>query len=369
MIDFNKRLDSLKTRRQGVDVRLAFESSGQNMFGFDSRSKEAYESLTESSSIKYVIGAMAPVESTSTKVSIQEGQRVADSLIKSLKACGINAISRLQGSVALDIHIKGHSDVDMLIIESDTVLVELPRINPNTYRASSDSRTMEDIIKDLRLNSEVILPINFPVTDVDTSGNKSIAMNKGSLKRKVDIVPACWYNTRKYQESYLEVDRGVKIYHKKNKELMLNLPFTHIKLISDKDAIYLGNLRNSIRLMKNMIADMPDYKKNVVKKLSSYDLAAIAYHMDEKLQVPYRMRLGLVEKIREHLNHLLLNPVQRKLLYVPDGSRAIFDCEEKSAALKILESEFTALAEAVFKDLYPHALFYSPSMLLNRSVA
>jgi hypothetical protein len=44
--------------------------------------------------------------------------------------------------------------------------------------------------------------------------------------------------------------------------------------------------------MKNMIADMPDYKKRITKKLSSYDLASIAYNIDDKLLLPYEMRLS-----------------------------------------------------------------------------
>ena len=151
MINFESRLKSLKDRRQGVDVRSAFESLAKNQVAFDLRSKETYENLSESASIKYTIGAMAPVEENSTLISVSEGQRVADSLIKSLATKNIKAISRLQGSVALDIHIKGHSDVDMLIIKTGIVQVEYPKINVNKYSSSSDTRPMEDIIKEIRL--------------------------------------------------------------------------------------------------------------------------------------------------------------------------------------------------------------------------
>lgn len=369
MIDFNKRLDSLKTRRQGVNVRAAFESTGLASLGLDLRSKEQYENLSESASIKYTIGAMAPVEENSTKVSIVEGQRVADSLIKSLKSNGINATSKLQGSVALDIHIKGHSDVDMLIIVSDIILSELPRVDPNSHIPATDKRSMEDIIKDLRLKSEAILPKNFPQVDIDSSGNKSITMEKGSLSRKVDVVPSCWYNTRVYQQTKLEEDRGIKIYHKGNHELIMNLPFKHIKLISDRDTIYSGNLRNSIRLMKNMIADMPDYKKVVAQKLSSYDLASIAYHMNGELSLRHEMRLGLVEKIKQHLNKLLNYPDYRDALRVPDNSRVIFNDTDKVKALEVLKQEFNDLALAIFKDLAPYALSYISSTLLSKRIA
>jgi len=368
MIDFGKRLDKLKDRRQGTRERVILESAISTAdYGQDLRNKELYETLKESDSIKYTIGAMASVDEKSTQVSISEGNRVADSLIKSLGFRSIYTESRLQGSVALDIHIKGHSDVDMLIIETNTINIELPRLN--NYLPATDTRSIVEIVQDIRLNSEDILPRNFPKADVDILGNKSIAMSGGSLQRKVDIVPACWYDTHAYQRTHDESDRGIKIYHKSNHELILNLPFTHIKLISNRDNRYSGNLKSVIRLMKNMIADMPDYKKRVAKKLSSYDLASIAYHMESRLYISYEMRLGLVEKTREYLNYLLISPYTRSLLKVLDESREIFDNDEKVRALEVLESEFTALAEAIFKDLNPYLPQYNPDSILNKEVA
>jgi len=377
MIDFGKRLNSLKERRQGSRERAVFESVSMDSIsknraiaaGLDLRTREAYEKLNESDSIKYAIGAMAPVDKKSTEVSISEGKRVADSLIKSLRDRGIDTISKLQGSVALDIHIKGHSDVDMLIIKESVFHVESPRIIPNNYTDSDDRRTMENIVKEIRLESEKILPNNFPKVKVDCTGNKSIAMSEGSLQRKVDVVPANWYDTIAYQQSKDENDRGVKIYHKGNHELIENLPFKHIQLISDKDDRYHGNLRSTIRLMKNMVADMPDYKKNVAKKLSSYDLASIAYHMNDNLYLPYEMRLGLVEKIRAHIQNLLTNSFLRISLDVPDGSRKIFDSIEKAKALEVLTSEFTALAQSLAKDNRPYIDNYDSQVILTKRVA
>lgn len=377
MIDFGKRLEKLKDRRQGSRERVIYESSMADSIatesyirnGKDIRAKEFYENLRESNSIKYTIGAMASVDEKSTQVSISEGNRVADSLVKSLEIRNIYTESRLQGSVALNIHIKGHSDVDMLIIKKGIVKVEYPKITPENYCTSSDFRSMVDIIQEIRLESEDILPKKFPKANVDILGNKSIAMSEGSLQRKVDIVPACWYDTHKYQETQNESDRGIEIYHKTNHELILNLPFTHIELISNRDYRYNGNLKSVIRLMKNMIADMPDYKKRVAKKLSSYDLASIAYHMDDRLYLPSEMRLGLVEKTREYLNYLFVHSHIRNVLDVPDKSRKIFDNDEKVMALEVLKNEFTALAETIAKDLNPYMNEYNPHIILKKRVA
>lgn len=376
MIDFKKRLSSLKERRQGSRERAIYDSKLEKSlesyalsYGQDLRKQEIYETLNESDSIKYAIGAMAPVDEKSTMISISEGQRVADSLIKSLALREINVTAKLQGSVALDVHIKGHSDVDMLIIYEDLVTVEVPEIFPNRYSCPSIPKSMVDIIKDVRLHSENILPKNFPQANVDCKGNKAIKLSEGSLLRKVDIVPASWFDTRDYQQTGKESDRGIKIYHKNTHQLELNLPFKHIQLISDKDFLYNGNLRSVIRLMKNMLADMPDYKKTTAKSLSSYDLASIAYHMGIELYLSYDIRLGLVERTRAYLLSLSTNSIYRNSLMVPDGSRKIFNSDSKSKALEILLSEVTDLAESIAKDLNPYLGTYDAKIILNKRVA
>jgi len=374
MIDFEKRLKSLKERRQGSRERAIYESmdsvtaNSAVLHGVDVRKSELFESLNEVNGVKYTIGAMAPVEPQSTKISIDEGNRVADSLIRSLQKNGESVTKRLQGSVALDVHIKGHSDVDMLIVVTNSVNVELPKVSPNGYSPSTDPRSLVNIARDVRVKSEKVLPENFPAAKVDAKGNKSISLEGGSLKRKVDIVPAIWFDSTSYQRSGQEYDRGIKIYHKEDHELILNYPFTHIKKVNDRDTRFSGNLKCVIRLMKNMIADMPDYKKRIAKKLSSYDLAAIAFHMNEDLNVPQYMRLSLVEKTRSHLSLLNNSKAYRDTLIVPDGSRKIFDTDDKSEALGILTSEITDLAKAIYNELKPYNVGYDSSVILSKSV-
>lgn len=375
MINFENRLKSLKDRRQGTRERAIVESMGLFSMGkalhdsADIRAKENFETLRETPGVKYAIGAMASVDSKSTELSIKEGNRVADSLIKSLTYQGEPVMSKLQGSVPLDVHIKGYSDVDMLIIVQDTINVETPALVPNNYFPPTDSRSVHNILKDVRSKSENILTSNFPKVDIDCSNNKSIAMTGGSLLRKVDIVPAIWYDSIQYQRSREGHERGIKIYHKGDHDLILNYPFMHIKKVNDQDSYYDGNLKCVIRLMKNMIADMPDYKKSIAKKLSSYDLAAIGYHMNGDLSLPSYMRLGLVEKIRAHLNLLLSVEVYRNSLDVPDGSRKIFDNKNKVNALEILAYEFSELANSIFKELRPLQSNYDSSVLINKVIA
>lgn len=375
MINFEERLQRLKERRQGRRELNVFDSASHKVLAkaysnedFSIKPKELYETLKESNGVKYTIGAMAEVDKSSTNLSINEGDRVANNLISRLKSHNVYATKKMQGSVALNIHIEGHSDVDMLIVLENPIRTERPYINPNDYSPTTDKRSMVEIVQELRIKSEEVLPICFPKVNVNTGGSKSIALEGGSLERKVDIVPSCWYHSRQYQSSKREHERGIYIYHKDEHDLLLNYPFKHIHVVNEKDDKYSGNLKSVIRLMKNMIADMPDYKKKVAKRLSSYDLAAIAFHMNDKLFVPNYFQLGLVEKTREHLDFLKCNEFYRNQLNVPDETRKIFDDDNKIEALNILAAETADLAKSIFEELKPH-FFYDSSVILNKRVS
>lgn len=367
MINFENRLTSLKNRRQGTAERDRLEKGMYLNYG-DYRAKEAHEKLHENAAIKYVIGSMAAVSPNSTKISKDEGERVASTLLDMLKTLGINAEARMQGSVALDIHIEGHSDVDMLILKSDVITVQLPVLPASHYSDSSDARSMVDILKELRLQSEAKLKSRYHAAEVDTSGAKSITLSGGSLKRKVDIVPSCWYDTHEYQRTNLEHFRAVKIYDKDNHTLIENKPFLHIKKVNDRDAQYGGNLKKVTRLMKNIIADMPEYKKSKAKKLTSYDIAAIAYSMNERLYSSQYLPLTLLDNLRSYLLVISYLEDTRNALIVPDESRKIFNTEEKVEALRLLYDEVVQLAEAVYKAINPLAGKYDGNALKNKQI-
>lgn len=367
MINFSERLKKMKNRRQGTaEINRLLE--GLESFGVDIRGIEDYETLDENEAIRYVIGAMAPVSPESTQTSISEGERVADTLIGLLQTVGIDTERRMQGSVALDIHIEGHSDVDMLIIKHGLVTYHSPALNETAYTPSSDTRTMEEIVQEIRLESENKLSSRYHAANVDCTGNKSISISGGSLKRKVDIVPSSWLDTHEYQSTKKEYHRVIRIYDKKAHALLENKPFLHIKNVNDKDTINSGNLKKVVRLMKNIIADMPDYKKSKAKKLSSYDLTGIAYSMDRELVCPNYLPLLLLENLRSYLAQLQSSFTLRDSLYVPDETRKIFNDDSKIEALNILSNEVNELAISVVKSLQPHSSIYSVNVLKNKPI-
>ena len=129
-----------------------------------------------------------------------------------------------------------------------------------------------------------------------------------------------------------------------------------------------GNLKKVTRLMKNIVADMPDYKKSKAKKLTSYDITAIAYSMNESLYCSQYLPLTLLENLRSYLQIISYLDDERNALIVPDESRKIFNSEEKVEALKILYKEVRDLAEAVQKAINPFKEQYDGDVLRNRQV-
>ncbi|ODX40560.1 hypothetical protein [Vibrio parahaemolyticus] len=373
MINFESRLKSLKDRRQGALERATLqkmalnEAMGLESLSLDGRKQETYEGLSQSAAIKYTIGAMSEVEEASTNISINEGTRVAETLQGMLETAGVPTYIEMQGSVPLNIHIKKHSDVDMLMLIKGTVLVQTPSPDESRYSPATDKRSMRDIVKELRMLSEEKLTTRYPEVHVDCSNAKSIAMSGGSLKRKVDIVPSCWFDTIEYQLSGKKHDRGVKILDKKADKLIGNSPFKHIKLVNDKDAIYNGNLKKCVRLIKNLIADMPDYKKSKAKKLSSFDIVGIVYNMNDLLSASVYTPLALVNALRIQFENLKLFEAARDIK-VPDGSRKVFDSEEKIVALGVVCDEILALSEALNRDIAPESANYKPDHLTEKVI-
>lgn len=355
---YRERLSRMKDRRQGalerktLDEMMMLEKAGAKNSHLDKRKQEVYETLQQSDVIRYVIGSMSEVDEDSTTVSINEGMRVANTLKGLLETSGLPTYIEMQGSVPLNIHIKGHSDVDMLMLIGRTVLVETPLPSRDRYCEPTDKRPMLEQVKELRNLSEEKLTRRYPEATVDCSNAKSIAMSGGSLQRKVDIVPSCWVDTIDYQLNGEKHDRGVEILDKKKDILIGNSPFKHIKLVNDKDFKYGGNLKKCVRLLKTLVADLPEEKKRKAKKLSSFDIVGICYNMNNRLNVSKYTPLALVEALRVQFSILRYIENSRDIM-VPDGSRKVLDSEEKMVALGIVHDELVDLAQAIYKDIDP----------------
>lgn len=341
--DINRRLQQLRARRDG-SVRLTTDSLAASAL-LKSAPQEAWESRgkTDQPYTRYALGSMQAVSADYTRVSIETANRVANQLAKA----NLNVEFRLQGSVPLDVHIKGVSDVDLLAVESGflTYYTEGAKANRGFYTNPSNITSLE-VLTDLRARIEPALTGAFPAAKVDTSGSKAVKISGGSLSRDVDVVPSHWLDTVLYQDTDSETHRGVKILDKKNSITIENHPFLHIALISKRCDESYGGLRKSIRLCKNVKADSD---RNIT--LPSFDIAAVMYHANlAALRMGSLHELSILAETQRHLDVLACDHAVAKTLYVPDGSRRIFDTSEKLRGLNELSRDMDDLLKAVYSE-------------------
>ncbi|WP_432322450.1 hypothetical protein [Yersinia enterocolitica] len=350
---FDNRINRLKSRRKGYTAIAGMDSmlESKQVLLNKSQQQEVWENrATGKNATRYALGAMQEVDPTYTRISIETAERIENQLKNRLSAQGIDAEFRLQGSVPLNIHIKGVSDVDLLAIDSQMFVYDNSGLKASTYTQTTSSSIA--VLKNLRHEAEIALTSAFPAATVHKDNAKSIKVTGGSLSRDVDVVPSIWWNTEYYQQTNLESDRGVAILDKTIPKKILNTPFLHIKLITERCNITYGGLRKSIRMLKNIKADSEEEGTKI--NLSSFDIAAAMYHSnDTNLQLGSYYELAILAETQRWLDYLYNNFEYAKTLDVPDGTRKIFNDEKKNGLL-FLSLQVDNLLREVGQEISPY---------------
>ncbi|MGN8022174.1 hypothetical protein ACTJJ7_15830 [Phyllobacterium sp. 22229] len=344
--DFDSRLQKLKARRMGPsDIQKRVQAADGSFVPI----QESYQKRTNNKASMYALGAMQEVDATYTQNSFSEGDRVKNQLEKALNG-NIPVAFDYQGSVPLNIHIKGVSDVDLLLLRNIMVVYDTDGARANSlYYSPWTGGTPEDELSVLRRKAERILADAFPEADLDISGSKAITISGGSLRREIDVIPAHWYDSAEYQRTLEKKDRGIFIFLKKEGARMLNYPFMHMHKINEKDGATLGNAKKIIRLLKTLIAD---YEGIGTIDLSSYDIASIVWHFNSvQLFVQNWNELGLLWVTKAHLDSFVANKASTLELQTPDGTRKIIDKDSKFSSLALLSIELDQLVEEVATEL------------------
>jgi len=306
--------------------------------------REVYDRISDDESVKYAVGAMQPIDKEYTNKTYEEGDRVKAQLDKSLNA-QVPAVVQFeyQGSVTNNTHIKAHSDIDLLALHAHFYTVQPPGKPTLLYQGD----VLTDL-KHLRTSCTHVLKLAYPTVSVNDDPGKCIALEGGSLRRKIDVVISNWWDTVEYQTSRLAFQRGVHIYDSKANIRIENRPFLHNARIDERDRLLNGNVRKVARLLKSLKYDA-DTKVN----MSSYDVTSIAYRMPDDLMRPgHGAELLLVENTRGFLRLLLDNSALRASLKVPNEMRAIFSSEGASVeGLNQLYKETQELVDDISKGL------------------
>lgn len=346
--DIDKRLRSLSERRKGTDRigDLAFDSA-QEVIAKSMISESYVKRAPILKYTQYALGAMQAVDPDYTRISLEEADRVKEQLKKGLAKKSISTEFRLQGSVACDLHIRGVSDVDLLVLDGRYIHYDVngPKALTNGYGDPVAYDTLQALVQ-LRMESETVLDAAFPAAKIKKNGPKAINVSGGSLRRPVDVVPSNWFDNIAFQGSNAEVDRGVHILNKDVPARILNTPFKHIQRINERDQLSLGGLKKAIRLCKNVKADAENDGTRI--NLSSYDIASALWHANMRtLTVGVAHELAILAEATRHLDDLARRPDFARTLRVPDDSRCIFDTAEKLEGLRLLSLEMDDLSERV----------------------
>ncbi|MEB2091786.1 hypothetical protein VDS19_15170 [Xanthomonas campestris pv. campestris] len=181
----NERITALKSRRSGedrFDLLVEDKAALANYIGKMLREEAWEKKASNKPNTRYALGAMQEVDADYTRISTETAMRVANQLEKRVKA--FNLEFHLQGSVPLNVHIRGVSDVDLLTLINERFY----NYDPNGIRALAGAYQPTQLtslqeLKDLRNEEELALRNAFQAAKVDTTGSKAIKISGGSLAR------------------------------------------------------------------------------------------------------------------------------------------------------------------------------------------
>ena len=343
--DINQRLSALRARRSGTDRMSAVAMDAREELLAKSFVTESYHARAKSKSYtEYALGAMQEVDADSTRISLNTAERVGKQLEAHLGNAGIPVLFELQGSVPLNVHIRGVSDVDLLTLSGDFLTYDPS--GPAEYSSVPTPKTSVTVLSTIRAEAEKALRLKYPAATVDTTGSKAVKISGGTLARPVDVVPSHWHDTAAYQRSKQKSDRVVTIFDNKKVTTLDNYPFKHIALVTERDGRVYGSLKKAIRLCKNVRSDADSDIK-----LSSFDIASLMYHADQPaLTLGCFYELSILAETQRFLDSLWRNQAYAKTLRAPDGSRCILDSEDKMTGLLHLSNEMDDLLKQVAKE-------------------
>lgn len=359
MINFEKRLDTLKDRRQGSRERAiidTMEPSGAChavLDDVDVREPEDYELIAEPVGIKYLLGTMKPIDTAYTQASVEEGRRVSGMIVQAFEVLGQRVDVLLQGPLACDVHIKKHACSDIVLIS---------KLSSRQQRYEKEPYDLMAFSMTFRAQLEGVLQAMFHSGSLTLDEEGSALFRDKRNTESALIVPAVCYEEYAYASKF---GTALGLYEKGLSHLLCCNPQKLLKLIDERDAHYFGNLRRAIRLFFNVIADMPTYKKNRLTCLSPRELMSIAYGMSSELDTFPGNSPGLLERVRAHLQFICDSETFRKSVVCLDSGRKIFSTPEKVVALETLRSEFRELSSAIYKEIAPYSGLYKPDVMLN----
>ena len=343
--NYNTRIDNLRSR-YNPDKTQFYENRVH---------RETYDVVGDTQ--KYVRMAMMSVDDDYTQRTKQAGEAAKEHLKRELQ----DVTFRYQGSVMTDTHIKGASDIDLLVLctkfnhtDIDRVRCELNNSSNHTYdelsymrsydnRFSPYSGNCNNDLHQLRLNIERIMTSHYAKCEI--TNPKAVKITNQNLHRNVDVVTSCWYDSYYYvlngeDETY----RAISIYNKDtHSDNGPDYPFLSISRINNKSSATNGRLKRMIRFLKNVKSDSD---KSI--DLTSFEINAICYSIptSDYHNLEYT---ELVYLLWSKMYHLLRDGTADQLKSVVGDEYVFRGKTDKIEALKLLENEVWNIYQDLIK--------------------
>jgi hypothetical protein len=322
-------------------------------YEFEKAFSDELSSISYSDALTFIRFAMKGVEPEYTKRTREAGEKVKQHLDRELS----NKEFSYQGSVMTDTHIKGYSDIDLLVISNKFYCWDSYSVNQilssdaerGKYKFSSIQKLEEEKscstykgdantdLRKLRLDSEETLANVYSICD--TTNAKAIKIKNLNLNREVDVVIANWYDDVRSIINSKGENRGIQVYNKEtNTKENVDYPFLSIQRINQRSSETNGRLKKMIRFMKNVKAH-----SGVDIKLSSFDINAVCYAI-ETYKYAGLAYYELVAIVYSQLWKICNDREYADNLISVDGREYIFRYEpQKIENLKLLMSEIQVI--------------------------
>lgn len=334
------------------DVQLFGESINKDLLG-----------VPGNNALEYVKRSMQGVGKEYTDRSIEAGTAVKNHL----KDVLYQVDYEYQGSVMTNTHVKGNSDIDLLVLCDKFYYVNNPAVqskysselNSFHLNESQISRLKSyldsardytgDSSQDLRsIRNKSEKKMKAAYFKCDTTKPKCIAITNQNLHRNVDIVVAAWHKTYEGIRDGISKKNSIRVYDKEEGNVgRVESPFVSIDRINTKDSTVNGRLKKMIRFIKTL-----KYDSGKEIDLSSFEINAICYNIDT-FKYADKAFYDLVPVLAQEFATIATNASYRDSIMSVDGSESVFKGEEKksnSIALMYLE------IDELLKDLNFNAI-------------
>lgn len=344
--DYSTRLQQLTSRYNPENSRIVEERMFSNEYSYDA------------DVARYVKRAMSAVDVEYTKKTKEAGEMAKCHISEAIRDVSFE----YQGSVMTDTHIRGASDIDLLVLcdkfygtDIDKVREEIQKPEHHTYTQLTrlidysnsfslyQGNSFEDL-RQLRASIEGVMCRNYSICDI--SKPKAVKITNQHLHRDVDVVTSSWFQSLSYVLNGRPKDmRGIKIY---NKDLGYaegpDFPFLSISRINERSAATEGRLKKMIRFLKNVREDSGEGTG-----LTSFEINAICYSIPPS-EYAYLNYKELVPILWSNMYHLWHDNKQNELKSVVGDEFVFKGKPDKVDALKKLEDEVFKIKSDLFNE-------------------